>query len=49
MSGRGGYRVYYGIAGTAVVLLLTADDKGSQSRDIARAKDFWNDYQSRQS
>ena len=44
-----GYRVYYGMAGKTVVLLLTAGDKGSQSRDIARAKDFWNDYQYRQS
>ena len=33
----------------APTLLLSAGDKGSQSRDIARAKDFWNDYQSRQS
>ena len=44
-----GYRVYYGMAGKTVVLLLSAGDKGSQSRDIARAKDFWNDYQYRQS
>ena len=42
-----GYRVYYGMVGQTVVLLLTAGSKSSQERDIARAKGYWNDYQAR--
>jgi putative addiction module killer protein len=37
-----GYRVYYGLAGTRVVLLLCAGDKDSQSSDIDNACDYWN-------
>ena len=33
-----GYRVYFMRRGTAIVLLLCGGDKGSQSRDIARAR-----------
>lgn len=33
-----GYRVYFTRRGTRIVLLLCGGDKGSQSRDIARAK-----------
>jgi putative addiction module killer protein len=33
-----GYRLYYTIRGSEVVLLLCGGDKGSQERDIARAK-----------
>lgn len=33
-----GYRVYFMRMGSVVVLLLCAGDKGSQVRDIARAK-----------
>ncbi|PRD42127.1 addiction module antitoxin RelB [Phyllobacterium phragmitis] len=33
-----GYRVYFVTAGKAVVILLCAGDKSSQSRDIALAK-----------
>lgn len=39
-----GYRVYIGRQGDRVVILLCGGDKGSQARDIARAKDFWRDY-----
>ena len=42
-----GYRVYYGMVGRTVVLLLTGGDKGSQARDIARAKGYWKDHQKR--
>ena len=42
-----GYRVYYGMVDGTVVLLLTGGDKGSQERDIARAKGYWKDYQKR--
>ncbi len=33
-----GYRVYFTQRGERVILLLCGGDKGSQSRDIARAK-----------
>lgn len=42
-----GYRVYFGTVGKMVVLLLTGGDKGSQERDIARAKAYWKDHQER--
>lgn len=42
-----GYRVYYGMTGKTVVLLLLGGDKGSQERDIARAKAYWKDFQER--
>lgn len=39
-----GYRIYYGIAGSQIILLLCGGDKGSQSRDIQKAKTYWHDY-----
>ena len=39
-----GQRVYYGLAGKRVVLLLVGGDKYSQERDIQRAKEYWKDY-----
>lgn len=42
-----GYRVYYALAGSTVVLLLCAGDKGSQQKDIARACSYWHDWQRR--
>lgn len=42
-----GYRVYYGEDGPRVVLLLCGGDKGSQRRDIARARRYWADYRRR--
>ena len=38
-----GYRVYFGIDGNNVVLLL-AGDKSSQEADIESAKKYWKDY-----
>jgi putative addiction module killer protein len=38
-----GYRVYFMRRGEAVVILLCGGDKGSQSRDIARALDLARD------
>ena len=40
-----GYRVYFALDGQSLVLLLFGGDKGSQVKDIARAKEFWRDYQ----
>lgn len=39
-----GYRVYFGIDGDEIILLLCGGDKGSQSRDIERAKKYWKDF-----
>jgi putative addiction module killer protein len=41
------YRVYYAMAGKELVLLLCGGDKRTQSRDIAKAIQYWNDYQRR--
>ena len=39
-----GYRIYFGKDGDLVVMLLAGGDKGSQAKDIARARDFWRDF-----
>ena len=38
-----GYRIYYGEDGDDLVL-LTGGTKGTQVKDIARAKKYWDDY-----
>ncbi len=42
-----GYRVYYGTTGKTIIVLLTAGDKSTQERDIARAKTYWKDHRDR--
>jgi putative addiction module killer protein len=42
-----GYRVYFGLDGQELVLLLTGGDKRRQQRDIDAAIEFWNDYRRR--
>lgn len=39
-----GYRVYFGKSGDKIIILLCGGDKGSQERDIDRAKKYWNEY-----
>ena len=39
-----GYRVYYSIVGTTVVLLLCAGDKRTQQKDIDRAVSYLDKY-----
>lgn len=39
-----GYRVYFGRKGDTVVILLYGGDKSTQSKDIAIAQTYWNDY-----
>ena len=39
-----GYRVYYGIEGNTLVILLGGGDKRRQSVDIAAAVDRWQRY-----
>ena len=42
-----GYRVYYAQAGQTLVLLLCGGDKRTQSADINRAADYWQDWERR--
>ena len=39
-----GYRVYIGLHGKELIVLLCAGDKASQAKDIQKAKDYWEDY-----
>ena len=39
-----GLRVYYGLHGRQVVVLLGGGDKGRQSRDIRRAQQLWKEF-----
>mgnify|MGYP002866495421 CR=1 FL=1 len=41
-----GFRVYFGIAGRVIVLLLCGGDKSTQKRDIAKAREYWKEFQS---
>lgn len=36
-----GYRIYYALDGSELILLLVAGDKSTQPKDIIKAKDFW--------
>ena len=42
-----GYRVYYTQDGNAIVLLLCAGDKRTQTADIQRAREYRADYERR--
>ena len=42
-----GYRVYYALAGTRIILLLAGGDKRTQDADIDRACAMWRDWQRR--
>lgn len=42
-----GYRVYFALVGEVLVLLLLGGDKGTQDRDIAKAKEYLRDYRER--
>ena len=42
-----GYRVYFGKDGDAFVILLGGGTKARQDTDIARARQFWQDYKLR--
>lgn len=39
-----GYRIYFGLDGESVVLLLIGGDKDSQHNDIKNAQKYWSDY-----
>jgi putative addiction module killer protein len=42
-----GYRIYFAIEGRRLLLLLLGGDKSRQQRDIATAKEYWQDYKER--
>lgn len=42
-----GYRVYFGMDGDILVILLTGGDKSSQVKDIKKAKEYFNEYKER--
>jgi len=42
-----GYRVYYALVRTSVVLLLCGGDKGSQAKDIDRAVKYLQEWRER--
>jgi putative addiction module killer protein len=39
-----GYRIYFGLDGRSIVILLCGGDKSSQAGDIRRAQEYWQDY-----
>lgn len=39
-----GYRIYYGLDGTDIVILLAAGNKATQRKDIVAAKAYWREY-----
>ncbi len=39
-----GYRLYFGIEEGRLLILLVGGDKGTQSRDIAKARGYWRDF-----
>lgn len=39
-----GYRVYFGIDGGTIVILLTGGDKSGQRKDIKQAQKLWAEY-----
>jgi len=39
-----GYRVYFGLDGDVLVILLCGGDKSTQDSDIRRALESWMDY-----
>lgn len=38
-----GYRIYFGMQGKSIIILLISGDKGSQRRDIEKATEYWLD------
>ena len=39
-----GCRVYFALDGAQIILLLSGGDKGSQRKDIEKAREYWTDY-----
>jgi putative addiction module killer protein len=39
-----GFRVYFGLEGESIVLLLCGGDKSTQKKDIEAAHKYWKEY-----
>ncbi|HXB98510.1 MAG TPA: type II toxin-antitoxin system RelE/ParE family toxin [bacterium] len=39
-----GYRLYFGVQGSRLILLLCGGDKSSQASDIQKARRYWAEY-----
>lgn len=39
-----GYRIYFGVQGKRLILLLCGGDKSMQSSDIKKAEAYWRDF-----
>jgi len=39
-----GYRIYFGISGNDLVVLLCGGTKSTQKKDILKAKSYWEEY-----
>ena len=39
-----GYRVYIGLYGEELIVLLCAGEKSTQQKDIANAHEYWKDF-----
>lgn len=39
-----GYRIYFGRAKLAIIVILLGGSKGTQSKDISKAKKYWQSY-----
>lgn len=44
ISWRPGFRIYYGLLSSSIILLLCGGDKGSQKKDIDKARQMWEDF-----
>ncbi len=43
-----GYRLYFGLEGLTIIILLCGGDKNTQLQDIRTAKEYWEDYRSQE-
>lgn len=43
-----GYRIYYGLEGDEIVIILCGGDKSTQQNDVLKAQQYWADYKGRQ-
>jgi putative addiction module killer protein len=39
-----GYRIYYALDGSELIVLLCGGDKSTQAKDIRTAREYWEDY-----